>query len=623
MAFSRFSSVLAPLLACFVFVSSIHAAEDERPWWDKKWPTRKQITIDTSAKGLEIKDEIGTSAVLLRLHDGVFAFDLSTEDARDLRFVANDHKTVLKHHVEKWDSLLHEAYVWVQVPDIKPGASQSVWLYYGNVTEAPKAEDAPGTYDVGTTSVYHFGEAATGNKDSSASGVAVEGAGAPIASSMAGGGLRVLGQAPVTIPGAPSNEWAAGSALTWSAWIKPTSLQANATIFSRRDGANSFVIVVDNGVPMVEINKQRSSTGAPVLPAVWHHLAVVVSGNATTLYLDGASYGTLAAGLPAIKGPAFIGKDSLAGSLGLVGEIDELNIATVARPAGFIKFAAASQGVTSDAQKLVVLGNDEATEVPHENELMKHVSLLKDISKDLTPDGWAVIGLCSLLAVVGWGIALGKLLYLNKIGKATAAFLTLWEQTSSDLTALDQEDGEDALALDGKKGVSKKTQKLMRGSPMYHLYHLGCHEIQQRMKNVNQLTLGNTPKVVKGLSGRSIQAIKATLHGGLMREVQKLNGKLVFLTIGIAGGPYLGLLGTVIGVMITFAVIAKSGQVEVNSIAPGIAGALLATVAGLAVAIPALFAYSYLSSRIKDVITDMETFIDEFIAKMAEYYKET
>jgi biopolymer transport protein ExbB len=173
--------------------------------------------------------------------------------------------------------------------------------------------------------------------------------------------------------------------------------------------------------------------------------------------------------------------------------------------------------------------------------------------------------------------------------------------------------------------VSTKQQKLMRKSPLYQIYHLGAEEISKRLKPVRQLTLDNTQKksVSGGLSGRSIQAIKATLHGGMVREVQKLNGKLVFLTIGIAGGPYLGLLGTVIGVMITFAVIAKSGEVEVNSIAPGIAGALLATVAGLAVAIPALFIYSYLSSRIKDVVTNMETFIDEFIAKMAEHHNES
>jgi biopolymer transport protein ExbB len=124
----------------------------------------------------------------------------------------------------------------------------------------------------------------------------------------------------------------------------------------------------------------------------------------------------------------------------------------------------------------------------------------------------------------------------------------------------------------------------------------------------------------QGLSSRSMQAIKAALEAGLVRENQRLNKGIVFLTISIAGGPYVGLLGTVVGVMITFAIIAKSGEVDVNSIAPGIASALLATVAGLIVAIPALFIYSYLSSRIRDVISEMQVFIDEFVAKIAEFY---
>jgi biopolymer transport protein ExbB len=75
--------------------------------------------------------------------------------------------------------------------------------------------------------------------------------------------------------------------------------------------------------------------------------------------------------------------------------------------------------------------------------------------------------------------------------------------------------------------------------------------------------------------------------------------------------------------MITFAIISKTGEVEVASIAPGIASALLATVFGLLVAIPALFVYSYLSSRIKDLLASMQIFIDEFIAKMAEIYPPT
>lgn len=260
------------------------------------------------------------------------------------------------------------------------------------------------------------------------------------------------------------------------------------------------------------------------------------------------------------------------------------------------------------------LAADEFGEHAEEGELLKHISLLADISHNLTPDGWAVIFFCTLMAVVGWGVAIGKFFYLNKISKATKVFLDRWEEVSSDLTALDNAD-EDSVKTLGGAAASKKAQRLMKHSPLFHIYHLGCVEISNRMKNAKE---GFT-----GLSGRSIQAIKATLHGGLMREVQKLNSKLVLLTISIAGGPYLGLLGTVIGVMITFAVIAKSGQVEVNSIAPGIAGALLATVAGLAVAIPALFMYSYLASRIKDAVTDMETFIDEFVAKMAEHHKET
>ena len=122
------------------------------------------------------------------------------------------------------------------------------------------------------------------------------------------------------------------------------------------------------------------------------------------------------------------------------------------------------------------------------------------------------------------------------------------------------------------------------------------------------------------LSGRSIQAIRASLDGGLVRESQKLNNLMVLLTIAISGGPFLGLLGTVVGVMITFAAIAAQGDVNVNAIAPGIAAALAATVAGLAVAIPALFGYNYLLAKVKNAASDMNVFIDEFVTKIAEYY---
>jgi biopolymer transport protein ExbB len=74
--------------------------------------------------------------------------------------------------------------------------------------------------------------------------------------------------------------------------------------------------------------------------------------------------------------------------------------------------------------------------------------------------------------------------------------------------------------------------------------------------------------------------------------------------------------------MITFAAIAASGDVNVNAIAPGIAAALVATVAGLAVAIPALFGYNYLIARIKDITTEMHGFTEELVTRIAETYSQ-
>ena len=112
------------------------------------------------------------------------------------------------------------------------------------------------------------------------------------------------------------------------------------------------------------------------------------------------------------------------------------------------------------------------------------------------------------------------------------------------------------------------------------------------------------------------------MEAQVTRENSRLQSMMVLLTICIAGGPYVGLLGTIIGVMITFGEIAMLGEVDINAIAPGIAAALLATVCGLVVAIPALFGYNYLSVQVKNITTDMHIFCEEFLTKMAEFYPE-
>ena len=126
------------------------------------------------------------------------------------------------------------------------------------------------------------------------------------------------------------------------------------------------------------------------------------------------------------------------------------------------------------------------------------------------------------------------------------------------------------------------------------VYEIGCREVNERLHGGRTLPDGT-------IAPQSLAAIRSAMDAQMVREIERLNNLMVLLTIAIAGGPFIGLLGTVVGVMITFAAIAAAGDVNVNAIAPGIAAALLATVAGLAVAIPSLFGYNYFQVRIKGV----------------------
>ncbi|MEI9923191.1 MAG: DUF2341 domain-containing protein [Bradyrhizobium sp.] len=156
---NRFAALLLMLVAGLCLMPS-----SAKAWWNDDWSLRKKITVDTSSSGANITEPIGEMPVLIRLHVGNFRFAQAKEDGSDLRFVAGDDKTPLKHHVEKFDSLLGEALVWVKVPDLKPGAKTDVWLYYGN-KKAVAVNDPKGTYDVDTTLIYHFNERGTPPQD--------------------------------------------------------------------------------------------------------------------------------------------------------------------------------------------------------------------------------------------------------------------------------------------------------------------------------------------------------------------------------------------------------------------------------------------------------------------------
>ena len=185
------------------FTALLALSQSAQAWWNDEWQLRKKITIDSSASGANVTEPIGTMAVLVRLHVGNFRFAQAKDDGSDLRFVAADDKTPLKHHIEKYDSLLGEAFVWVQIPELKPGVKSDVWLYYAN-KKAIASADAKGTYDADTLLVYHFAERGTPPLDSSVWANGAQSSGQPADGAIIGTGLRLDGQSSLTLPASPS-----------------------------------------------------------------------------------------------------------------------------------------------------------------------------------------------------------------------------------------------------------------------------------------------------------------------------------------------------------------------------------------------------------------------------------
>jgi biopolymer transport protein ExbB len=137
------------------------------------------------------------------------------------------------------------------------------------------------------------------------------------------------------------------------------------------------------------------------------------------------------------------------------------------------------------------------------------------------------------------------------------------------------------------------------------VYAQGCKSYR---KQKNNSSADNPDGIMK--------AFKAALEQGYVQENKRLNSRILVLTLAITGGPFLGLLGTVWGVMNTFAALAEAGEANIMAIAPGVASALSTTVFGLIVAIPALFAYNFLAANIKNITADMAVFIDQFTLKV-------
>jgi len=340
----KHSSLITLLGGFTIAMGGMLHAQDA--WWNPAWSQRRKITLDTGTGAAALSESAGSATVLVRLSDANFQFAGAREDGSDLRFVAADGKTVWPHQIERYDNLLNEAFVWVRLPEVKPAAKETFHVYFGNADAAMPAPNNPAeAFDGDTTLVYHFAERASAPVDATANGNNAEGAGATAGDAIIGSGLRLLGSAPIRIPDSKSLEWKQGQTLTIAVWIKPGALQENAVIASRADGNTSLRLLLDQGIPTVELTSGsspvRSQPGVPVAAGTWSHLALAADGTTLRLFLNGMPYASIDGALPALSTPITLGglATEASGTSLFTGELDEFSISAIARSTGWIKLA--------------------------------------------------------------------------------------------------------------------------------------------------------------------------------------------------------------------------------------------------------------------------------------------
>ena len=157
----------------------------------------------------------------------------------------------------------------------------------------------------------------------------------------------------------------------------------------------------------------------------------------------------------------------------------------------------------------------------------------------------------------------------------------------------------------------------VEGCPLYAVYQTGCVQLDARLRGPGGER--RRPSVTL----KNMEHVKRAIENVVAQESLKLESGLILLAIAVSGAPFMGLLGTVWGVMSTFAGIAQQGSATMAAMAPGVSAALVTTVAGLLVAIPSMFGYNWLVHNLRVFTVNLDNFAQELVSKMeAEYLAE-
>lgn len=201
-----------------------------------------------------------------------------------------------------------------------------------------------------------------------------------------------------------------------------------------------------------------------------------------------------------------------------------------------------------------------------------------------------VILILILFSVFSWAIIIFKRRTLKKASRQSQKFLNVFRR-SNDLSEVN------------------KASKIYRASPLASLFQAGYKKLAYLSR-----TNGGT------LNSDRLESVSRALAKASNQEIAKLENMMSFLATTGSVTPFIGLFGTVWGIMDAFLNIGVVRSASLMTVAPGIAEALIATAAGLFAAIPAVIAYNHFLHRIKDTISEMEDFSYEFLSIAERLY---
>lgn len=222
---------------------------------------------------------------------------------------------------------------------------------------------------------------------------------------------------------------------------------------------------------------------------------------------------------------------------------------------------------------------------------------IRRLIADLTPLGWGVIILLAVFSITSWSIILYKFWTFQRAQRQSTTFLEVFRRSS-------------------KFSEVQAVCRSLAQSPLVGLFQAGYAELTTQLKAPAAELPNGVPHpraVATRPTLKSLPAVDRALLRASAVEVNRLEKRLPFLATTASISPFIGLFGTVWGIMMAFLGISETGSTNLGSVAPGIAEALVATAAGLFAAIPAVYFYNHLTNQVKQFASALDDFALEFL----------